>query len=227
MRDAKSDRSDYINYRGISFLSVVGKIVVSIYPESQYGFRTGRSTIYMIFSVRQLQEKCREQRRPLYVVNKEDHCMSWTKKTTVCREQRRPLYVVNKEDHCMSWTKKTTVCREQRRTTVFGRIRRLTLFAEMDCSSCWLLSVISSFHDDMKGTINYDGATSEPFEIRSRVKQGCVLATTLFGIFVSLMLLYTFGPSTEVVNLHTKTDGKLFNVARLRAKTQLHRVLIR
>ena len=40
------------------------------------------------------------------------------------------------------------------------------------------------------------------------------------------MLPYALGPSTESVYLHTRTDGKLFNVARLRAKTKV-RVLIR
>ena len=37
-----------------------------VYPESQSGFRARRSTVDMIFSVRQLQEKCREQQMPLY-----------------------------------------------------------------------------------------------------------------------------------------------------------------
>ena len=36
-------------------------------PESRCGFRSGRSTVDMIFSVRQLQEKCREQQQPLYL----------------------------------------------------------------------------------------------------------------------------------------------------------------
>ena len=88
MRDAKivtlfknkGDRSDCNNYRGISILSsVVGKVFARvvltrlqilagrIYPESQCGFRSGRSTVDMIFSVRQLQEKCREQQQPLYL----------------------------------------------------------------------------------------------------------------------------------------------------------------
>ena len=87
MRDAnivtlyknKGDRSDCNNDRGISLLSVVGKVFARValtklqilaertLPESQCGFRTGRSTIDMIFSVRQLQEKCREQRRPLFI----------------------------------------------------------------------------------------------------------------------------------------------------------------
>ena len=45
-----------------------------IYPESQCGFRSGRSTFDMIFSVRQLQEKCREQQQPLYLA-----CIDLTK----------------------------------------------------------------------------------------------------------------------------------------------------
>ena len=79
-----------------------------------------------------------------------------------------------------------------------------------------LPSVISSFHNNMKGTVNYDGATSVPFDIHSGVKQGCVLAPTLFSIFFPMMLSYAFNTSTEGVFLHTRADGKLFNLARLR-----------
>ena len=73
MRDAKivtlfknkGDRSDCNNYRGISLLSVVGKVFARVvvarlqilaecmYPESQCAFRSGISTVDMIFSVRQ------------------------------------------------------------------------------------------------------------------------------------------------------------------------------
>ena len=87
MRDAniitlyknKGDRSDCNNYRGISLLSIAGKLFAHIlqglqllaeriYPESQCGFRSKRSrTVDMIFSLRQLQEKCREQNKPLYL----------------------------------------------------------------------------------------------------------------------------------------------------------------
>ena len=87
MRDAniialyknKGERSDCNNYRGISLLSIVGKafarvvlnrlqtLAERVYPEDQCGFRAGRSTIDMIFSLRQLQEKCREQRQPLHI----------------------------------------------------------------------------------------------------------------------------------------------------------------
>ena len=137
----------------------------------------------MIFSVRQLQEKCREQRRPLFIAFIDP-------------------------------------------TKAFDLVSRRGLFNLLKKIGCppKLLSVISSFHDNMKGTVSYNGATSEPFEIRSGVKQGCVLAPTLFSIFFSVMLSYA---STEGVHLHTRSDGKLFNLARLRAKTKVRHVVIR
>ena len=79
----------------------------------------------------------------------------------------------------------------------------------------------------MKGTISYDGEASEPFPMHSGVKQGCVLAPTLFGIFFSLLLKFAFEQSTEGVHLHTRSNGKLFSLARLRAKTKVRTVLIR
>ena len=86
MRDAnivtlyknKDDRNDCNNCRGISLLNIVGKLFAKvvlmklrvlaerIYPESQCAFRAKRATIDMIFSLTQLQEKCREQGKPLY-----------------------------------------------------------------------------------------------------------------------------------------------------------------
>ena len=76
----KGDRSDCGNYRGISLLSTAGKILSKIFlkrlqtiaelilPESQCGFRTSRSTIDMLFTLRQLQEKAVEQQQSLYMI---------------------------------------------------------------------------------------------------------------------------------------------------------------
>ena len=80
MRDAnivtlyknKGDSGDCNNYRGISLLDIIGKLFAKvvlmklrvlderIYPESQCEFRAKRATTDMIFSLRQLQKKCRE-----------------------------------------------------------------------------------------------------------------------------------------------------------------------
>ena len=68
---------------------------------------------------------------------------------------------------------------------------------------------------------------SPSFKTDSGVKQGCVLAPTHFGIFFFLMLTYAFGTASDGIHLHTKHDGKLFNLKRLRAKTKVTCVLIR
>ena len=74
----------------------------------------------------------------------------------------------------------------------------------------------------MKGTMVFDGSTSAAFTIRSGVKQGCVLAPTLFGIFFAVMLKHAFGPAAEGIYLRTRVEGKLFNLSRLRARTKVH-----
>ena len=79
----------------------------------------------------------------------------------------------------------------------------------------------------MHGTVSFDGEISEPFKIDSWVQQSCVLAPTLFGIFISLMLIYTLGTASDGIYLHTRQDDKLFNLKRLQAKTKVTCVLIR
>ncbi|XP_053381946.1 uncharacterized protein LOC128549358 [Mercenaria mercenaria] len=83
-----------------------------VYPEAQCGFQLGRSTIDMVFSVRQLQEKCREQRQPLH------------------------LAFVDL-------------------TKAFDLVSRSGLFSLLQRIGCppKLLSLIKSFHTDMKGTV--------------------------------------------------------------------------
>ena len=206
MRDAnivtlyknKEDRSDCNNYRGISLLSVVEKVFARVvlarlqslasrvYPESQCGFRAGRSTVDMIFSLRQLQEKCREQQKPLYIA-------------------------------FIDLTK------------AFDLVSRSGLFSLLQKTGCppKLLQMVTSFHEDMHSTVCFNGGTSEAFPVSSGVKQGCVLAPTLFGIFFSMLLQYAFAECEEGIFIRTRTDGKLFNIARLHAKTKVREVLIR
>ena len=73
----EGDRADCGNFRGISLLTVAGKILTkvllnrlqplseSILPETQCSFRPTRGTADMIFAACQVQEKGRDQRRDL------------------------------------------------------------------------------------------------------------------------------------------------------------------
>ena len=77
----KIDRTECGNYRGISLLPAAGKIfarillnrlsshiTTEVVPETQCGFSSNRSTVDMIFCIRQFQAKCIKQDRPLYIV---------------------------------------------------------------------------------------------------------------------------------------------------------------
>ena len=75
----KGNRQACDNNRRISLLSISGKILARVLlnclnnhleygllPESQCGFRKERETVGIVFSARQLQEKCQEQNTDLY-----------------------------------------------------------------------------------------------------------------------------------------------------------------
>ncbi|XP_036407648.1 uncharacterized protein LOC118793535 [Megalops cyprinoides] len=97
-------------------------------------------------------------------------------------------------------------------------IECLPIMEELDTEPT---SMTESFLTDMKGTVQFSGSSSELFNIRSSVKQGCMLAPTLFGTFFALLLKHTFGTATEGIYLRTRSDGRLFSLARLRAKTRV------
>ena len=66
----------------------------------------------------------------------------------------------------------------------------------------------------------FDGSTSDPFDIRSEVKQGCVAAPTLFRVFFAVLPKQDFEVATEGIYLQTISDGNLFNLSRLTAKSK-------
>lgn len=195
----KGDRSDCGNYRGISLLSIAGKVFArillnrlskhvtpEIVPESQCGFRPNRSTIDMIFSLRQLQEKCIEQDQPLYVV-------------------------------FVDFTKAFDTV---------GRTGLWQLLRKYGCPDKFT-SMIESLHTGMKAKVSDGVETSDAFEVTNGVKQGCVLAPTLFSIFLSAMLDEAFRDLTDGVYIQSRQDADLFKVTHFKARTKSIQVLIR
>lgn len=115
-------------------------------------------------------------------------------------------------------------------TKAFHLVSRESIFKVLPMIGCppTLQTLIESFHRDMQATVQFNGSTSETFNFRSGVKQGCVLAPTLFGILFALLLKYAFGSSEEGIYLRAISDGRLFKLAlQIKAKTKVRTVLIR
>jgi hypothetical protein len=188
----KGSKSDCGNYRGISLLSIAGKIMARIIlnrliptvsennlPEAQCGFRPDRSTVDMIFAVRQVQEKCKEQNLDLYAV-------------------------------FIDLTK------------AFDTVNREALWKILQKFGCpdKFTNMIRLFHDNMTGLVLSGGDASQPFNISNGVKQGCVLAPVLFNLFLTCALNHAVRDIQDGVYLKYRMDGSLFDLRRLNAKTK-------
>lgn len=195
----KGARNVCDNHRGISLLSVAGKIlarvilnriidkiVPGVYPESQCGFRSGRGTVDMVFALRQVQEKAREQNSDLYMV---------------FIDLTKAFDTVNRE-------------------ALWKVLQKLGLPDIM-------IQVIISLHFGMKGSVRVGGEISETFNVTNGTKQGCVMAPVLFALFFSVMLETAFEDCSDGIDIEFRTSGGLFKQKRLNSKTKITRRLIR
>lgn len=150
-----------------------------ILPETQCGFRPSRGTSDMIFTARQLQEKCYEQHKPLYMAF---------------------IDLVK----------------------AFDSVDRDTLWKLLALHGCpeKFIKILRLLHDDMTASVITNGTTGEPFEVRTGVKQGCVIAPTLFAIYISTILRLVEDEIPPGIQITYRMDGKLFNLSRLKARTK-------
>ena len=182
------------NHRGISLLSIAGKVLARallnrlnerleqsvLLQESQCGFRKDRGTIDMIFTARQFQEKCQEQKMDLYMTFVE-------------------LTKAFDTDSCEGLWK------------IMAKFGYLTKF----------IAMVRQFHDGMLARVQNDGVISDPFSVTNGVKQGCVLAPTLFSMMFSAMLTAAFQDGDNGINIRYHFNWKLFNLRRLQAKSKV------
>ena len=68
--------------------------------------------------------------------------------------------------------------------------------------------------------MKHNGSPSDSFPISNGVKQGCVLAPTLFSIFFTIMLRQAKEDLPDDIYIRFRTDGSLFNLRRLLARTK-------
>ena len=73
----------------------------------------------------------------------------------------------------------------------------------------------------MQARVQDIGEMTEPFPVSNGVKQGCVLAPTLFSLMFSAMLTDAFRDGDVGIVVRYRTDGTLFNLRWLQAKTKV------
>ncbi|CAH1270907.1 Hypp4507 [Branchiostoma lanceolatum] len=140
------------NYRGITLLSVPGKVFANVIlarlrpllirkqRKEQSGFTPGRSTVDRILTLRLLAEKRREFRKPLYAA-----------------------YVDLKQ--------------------AFDSVDRPALWMILKILGvpAKLLNLLSLLYSNTSSCVRVNGLLSDSFNINSGVRQGCVLAPTVFN----------------------------------------------
>ena len=98
-------------------------------------------------------------------------------------------------------------------------------FTKFGCPPC-LTKIIHQFYVGMKSYITICGELSDKFPINSGVKQGCILAPNLFGLFFTAVLQdATLGLNSGVF-LQMRKDGGLHNLARLTEKRKVRNIIV-
>ena len=181
----KGDLSSCDNWRGISRLDVVGKVVARILqerlqklaedelPESQCGFQAGRSCADMIFTVRQLVEKSWEHKSKAFLT-----------------------FIDLKKAY-------DSVPRE----ALWLALGKLGVPGQM-------IQLIRSFHEDMRASVRVDGITLEEIRVQNGLRQGCCMAPVLFNLYTCLAverwLERVKGVEGVGMTIKYKLDKKLF-----------------
>ncbi|VDM04278.1 unnamed protein product [Schistocephalus solidus] len=77
--------------------------------------------------------------------------------------------------------------------------------------------MVRQLHDGMTARITDNGMVFEAFAVTNRVKQGCVLAHTLFSLMFSSMLMDAYLDEQPGIRIAYRTDGHLLNGRRMPA----------
>lgn len=71
----------------------------------------------------------------------------------------------------------------------------------------------------MTALVLVDGEATGSFEVKTGVRQGCVVAPIRFSIFISAVLYLVTEKLSRGIDMQFRMDSKLFNLRRPRAKT--------
>ena len=179
----KGPKDEAGNYRGISLLSLPGKVFAAIIlhrvylqidagevaplHEAQCGFRRGRGAVDAMFTLRALGSAC--------------------KAYGTCFAR---AYV--------DFTK------------AYDSIDREALWRILELYGVHpkLLQLLQALHDESTAMVRINGKLGPPFKVTAGVRQGCVIAPTLFNIFLDFIVKQALArmPQGCGVRLHARTE---------------------
>jgi hypothetical protein len=178
----KGERKLTDNYRGISLLSIPGKVYVLILLsrisshvdaqllDSQSAFRKGRGLTDALFTIRQVISRCVEFNEPLF--------MAFV-------DLRKAYDSVPRE-------------------SLWQILRVYGVHAK-------LVELLEDLHKGTQAAVRMGGSMSEWFDVRGGVRQGCVISPLLFNIYMDFVVKQALAQMPEGcgVELAYHADGKL------------------
>ncbi|VDM03600.1 unnamed protein product [Schistocephalus solidus] len=104
-------------------------------------------------------------------------------------------------------------------TKVFDTVNRDGLWKVMQKLGCpeRFTHMVRQLRDGMTARVTDNGTVSEAFAVTDGVKQGCVLAPTLFSLMFSAMLMSAYRDERPGICIAYRTDGHLLNSWRTQA----------
>ena len=85
-----------------------------------------------------------------------------------------------------------------------------------------IITVVCSFNDGMLAWVLNSGQSSDAFPVTNGVKQGCVLALSLFSILFTATLSDAFSHDDDSLKLCFHSNRNLFYLRRLQAQTKVY-----
>ncbi|BHF73242.1 hypothetical protein SprV_0401632000 [Sparganum proliferum] len=108
-------------------------------------------------------------------------------------------------------------------TKAFDTVNREGLWKIMQKFGCpeRFTQMVRQLHDGMMARVTDNGAVSEAFAVTNGVRQGCVLAPTLFSLMFSSMLMDAYRDERPGIRIAYKTDGHLLNQRRMHFQSRV------
>nr|VZH94097.1 unnamed protein product [Spirometra erinaceieuropaei] len=83
------------------------------------------------------------------------------------------------------------------------------------------IRIVRQLHGGMMARVTDNGAVSETFAVTNGVKQGCVLAPTLFSPVFSAMLMDAYRDERPGIRIAYRTDGHFLNQRRMHFQSRV------